>query len=319
MAGITYIDYYIPEEEVSISDLLDRIDVKSVPPCFKTKQEYAGFIEKILKLKSLRVETKLDAAAMISKLIERMFRTQDVKAEEIDVIMFAQEPHFFQQENIAKYLQYKYKMDNAYTVNISGNLCANNEIALSAADSLCQSRKDVDNILIVSATKTEGLDKRLFGTFSIVGDAAGIMLFSRTKSREKYYVKLLDNVIMSDGSFHDVNVNDDNSLLHCKSYSKCIVDLIKKNSLKNENIDTIMIPNANSLLVSQCLAAAGLKTDKIFLDNLSKYGHLDCVDFLINLKDILDDGVVDINSDGYIFSFGTGATGSYVSSLLSFS
>lgn len=316
MAGITYIDYYIPEEEMIITDLLENIDVKSVPPSFKTKLEYAVFIESILKLKSIRVETKLDAADMIGVLIERMFNTQDVKAEEIDVVMFAQEPEAFRKKNLAKYLQHRFKMSNAYTVNVSGNLCANNEIALKIAGSLCRSHKDVNSILIVSAAKPESIDKRVFGTFAIAGDAAGIMLVSSKNRGGKYNLRLLDNVIMSDGSFHDVDVNVDSSLVHCKSYSMCIMELIKKNSLRDESIEKIIIPNANTMMISQCLAAAGLKTNKIFSNNIGKYGHMDCVDFPINLKDMLDEGIV--NKNRYVFSFGTGSIGTYVSSLLSF-
>ena len=60
MPGITYIDYYIPQEELSVSDFLDVIDVKSVPASFKDKREYKMFLENVLRLKSLRIETKKD-------------------------------------------------------------------------------------------------------------------------------------------------------------------------------------------------------------------------------------------------------------------
>lgn len=314
MIGITYIDYYIPEEELAVTHFLEHIDVKSMPPGFKNKQEYAMFIEGILKLKSIRVEPKLDAAGMMGQLVERMFNTQNIKPEEIDIIMFVQEPEVIARKNVAKYLQYEYKMNKAYTINVSGNHCANNEVALDLASSLLQQRKDLNNILVVSVSKMETLDKRVFGTFALVGDAAGLMLINN-QNVGKYNLGLVDNEIISDGSFHDVNVNEDSSLIHCKSYSKCITDLVKKNSLSSEDIEKIIIPNANTLLVSQCLAAAGLDTKKIFSNNLGKYGHMDCVDFLINLRDMLDEGIV--NKNRYIFSFGTGSAGSYISSLLS--
>ncbi len=81
-------------------------------------------------------------------------------------------------------------------------------------------------------------------------------------------------------------------------------------------MEKIIIPNSNTLLVSQCLAAAGLKGDKLFMDNQGKYGHMDTVDFVINLKDLIESGTY--KREGCIFSFGTGSTGTYISTLLSF-
>ncbi|UCH98248.1 MAG: hypothetical protein JSV88_15770 [Candidatus Aminicenantes bacterium] len=316
MACITYIDYYIPEEELPVENFLEGINLKSIPTGFKNRQEYALFIENILKLKSIRIETRLEEASMIGGLIEKMFNTLKVKAEDIDVIMATQEPAYVTQQNLAKYLQYKYKMSNSYVINITGNHCANIEIAIHLAGSILQSSQDLNNILIVTSNKTEIIDKRIFGAYAIVGDAAGIMLISKDSDNNgKYSLRLLDNVIVSSGKLYDADVNDDNSIVHCISYVKCISDLIKKNSLNNNNIGKILIQNANPLMVTQCIASAGVDKNKIFTKNIGKYGHMDYVDFTINLKDILDEGV--INKDRYILTFGTGHAGSYVSCLFS--
>lgn len=313
MAGITYLDYYIPEKELTVPELLEQ--AAAIPPTFNSKKDYAEFLESILKLKGVRVETQLNAAEMMGGLIAKMFDRGQITPEEIDLIMFVQEPDIIPQKNVAKYLQHQYKMKNAYILNVSGNLCANNEIALDVANAICTARHHVHNILIVSVSRMETLEERLFGTYAVGGDAAGIMLFSK-EPRDGFCLEIVDNLIMSDGSFYDVDVNVDNSLVHCKSYAMCIMDLMKKSSITPDSVEKIIVPNANVLLVSQCLAAAGLKGDKLFLDNQGKYGHMDTVDFVINLSDLMKSET--FKRQGSIFSFGTGSTGTYISTLLSF-
>jgi 3-oxoacyl-[acyl-carrier-protein] synthase III len=317
MPGITYIDYYIPQEELPIVDFLEALDVKSIPPSFKDKQEYKMFLENVLGLKSIRIETKLDEAAMIGNLIEKLFATQKIKPEEIDIIMTTTELFQVTRQNIGKLLQFKHHMSHAYAVDITGNHCANMEVAIFLAHSILQSNSTLNNILIVSSNKIEVMEKRIYGAYALVGDAAGIMLVSRNTSEDgKYPVRLREHVILSCGQLHDANVNDDNVLAHCYNYVKCISDLIKKNSLTNDQVEIILIQNANSLMISQCIASAGLNKDKIFSKNLGKYGHMNYVDFMINLKDILDEGIV--NRDRYMFTFGIGTTGSYAACLFVF-
>jgi hypothetical protein len=158
------------------------------------------------------------------------------------------------------------------------------------------------------------VEKRLFGAYAIVGDAAGIMLITRNPVGDgKYSLRLHDQVFVSTGRLYNADVNDDNSIAHCIGYVKCISDLIKKNSINDNHIEKILIQNANPLMITQCMASAGLNKNKIFTENVGKYGHMDYVDFTINLKDILDNGLTD--KDRYILTFGTGHTGSYVSCL----
>jgi 3-oxoacyl-[acyl-carrier-protein] synthase III len=317
MAGITYIDYYIPGEELAAADFLDSIDDRSIPKNFKNKQEYAALIENVFKLKSIRIETKLDEASMIGGLIEKMFNTQDIKPEEIDVIIATQEPGYVTRDNIARCLQHKHKMGNAYVFHVSGNHCANIEMSVYLGSSLLQTNREINNILIITSNKTETPHKRIFGTYALVGDAAGIMIMSRKNHGDgKYGLRLADNVFLSGSKLYDADVNDDNSIIHCISYVKCISDLIKKNALSNSNVEKILIQNANPLMITQCIASAGLDKNKIFTRNVGKYGHMNYVDFVINLKDIVDEGIV--NRDRYIFTFGTGHTGSYASCLFSF-
>jgi 3-oxoacyl-[acyl-carrier-protein] synthase III len=316
MSGITYIDYYISQEELSIPDFLDAISPPDIPKGFKDKPDYSRFIQDVLKLKSIKIETQMDEASMIGHVIEKLFDTQSIRPEEIDIILATQEPGYLTQPNIARMLQYKYKISNASVAHINGNHCANIEMAIHFAHSLLLSNPNLNNIMIITSNKVQSVEKRIFGSYAVVGDAAGIMIISRNSSgNAKYCLHLHDNVFISTAKLFDANVNDDNSIAHCLSYVKCISDLIKRNSITDNQIEKILIQNANPLMITQCMASAGLNKNKIFIENVGKYGHMNYVDFTINMKDILDKGIS--NKDRFILTFGTGHTGSYVSCLFS--
>jgi 3-oxoacyl-[acyl-carrier-protein] synthase III len=310
--GISYLDYYIPGEELSIGDFLANIPETSMPPNFKNKAAYEKFIASVLELKSLRIETRKAEPEMVGGLLEKMFNQHDIEPADIDLVILAQEPVLSQMRNLAQFIQYSYKINRAYVMHTSGNLCTNIEVALDTACSLMNSRQDLNNILIIGAIKVEKLEKRIIGTYGIYGDGAGIMLVSRRDSK----IKLLDSEIFCDGSFYKVDLNADYTTIHSQNYLTSINSLIGRNSLEDEMIDKIIVQNANPLLVSQCITLAGLDNDKIFSDNFGQYGHLDCLDFLVNLKDAARDNPE--SGEKLILSVGIGWAGTYVSSLLSY-
>jgi 3-oxoacyl-[acyl-carrier-protein] synthase III len=249
---------------------------------------------------------------MVGGLLAKMFDQRQIQPAEIDLVILAQEPALSRMRNLAQFIQYSYKMSGAYVMHTSGNLCTNIEVALDTACTLIESRQDLNNILIIGAIKVEKPENRIIGTYGIYGDGAGIMLVSRRDSK----IKLLDSEIFCDGSFYKIDLNADYTTIHSRNYLVSINGLIGRNSLEDEMIDKIIVQNANPLLVSQCITLAGLDNDKIFSGNFGKYGHLDCLDFLVNLKDAARDNPEP--GEKLILSVGIGWAGTYVSSLLSY-
>ena len=310
--GISYLDYYVPGEELYIDDFLAGIDETSMPPNFKNKAAYEKFIGSVLELKSIRIETRQTEPEMVGGLLKKMFSQYHIEPADIDLVILAQEPALSRMRNLAQFVRYSYKMNRAYVMHLAGNLCTNIEVALDTACSLMDSRQDLNNILIIGALKVEKPDNRIIGTYGIYGDGAGIMLVSRRDSK----IKLLDSKILCDGSFYKIDLNSDYTTIHSQNYLASINELIGRNALEDEMIEKIIVQNANPLLVSQCIALAGFDNNKIFSENFGKYGHLDCLDFLVNLKDATRDA--SNPGEKLILSVGIGWAGTYVTSLLSY-
>jgi 3-oxoacyl-[acyl-carrier-protein] synthase III len=310
--GIKHINYYVPDQKISVDELLENIPDDKIPVSFSGKQEYASFIRNELKVDEIRVENTLKDFEMLAFTVEKLFIDEVIEPDEIDLILLAQEPGQRQKGHLAQYIQYEFEMNNAYIVNVSGNNCANIDYALTLASNVAKGNSEINNILILGNVKMEDPVKRLVGTYGLISDGSGAMLVSKGVTD----LQLLDSAILSSGRFHHGALNQNDFLLLLKLYIQCIDNLLHKTVVSAENIQYVIIQNANPMLITQSLKHFGIDSSKIFSKNRSRYAHMDCLDFLVNLKDLMN--LHPKNDRGYILSFGTGVAGSFISSLFSY-
>jgi 3-oxoacyl-[acyl-carrier-protein] synthase III len=307
-ASISYLDYYIPEQNISVDDFLQQVNDAQLPPVFPSKREYAGFIDSVLQLSDIPVEQEMDETAMLSLVICRMFDRQVVQPSEIDMIIMLSEQRANGKTNPGQFLQYKFGMSNAMIINLSGNHCANLDVAISLAGTLCQG--NTKNILILCATRTLNPVDRIIGTYAILGDAAGLVLINKEKSN----LQLKDHLVMSKGMLHEANMVKDNSLIHSKYIRKEVGDILKRNGLTPSQITRVLIQNANPLLITHSLSEMGFNPNAIFTGNFGKYSHLDTVDLLVNLQSVLE--LETGTEEQLVMTIGMGWAGTYVTSLM---
>lgn len=310
--GIQYIDYYIPNNELLISDFINKISIEDIPKSFSDKEEYKLFVDEILRLKSIRIEPKMKQTDMFSILINKALESDEFQKEEIDLIVICQEEDKISDTNQGQFIQHKYGFDKAHVLNISGNYCTNLEVTLNLLTKLSED-SGYKKILVLSAKKTYELKNRIYGSFALVGDSAGLIIVSNDIN-----IQIIDTEILSCSQFHSENFlvsEKDNSLIFGKYFNKCIQNLLKRNSLVDKDIDKIIIQNGNPLLITHCIEQQLLNTEKIFNENFGKYGHFDQIDYLINLKDCKKECP---NISGYVLTLGSGYAGAFVASLLSY-
>lgn len=312
--GIKQIKYYVPDTKISVSDLLESIPDGNIniPMSFSGKQEYTSFIRNELKVDQICIESTLKDFEMLASTVEQLFIDKAIEPEQIDLILLAQESGQRQKQNLAQYIQYEFDIKNAYIINISGNYCANVDYALTLANTMCKGNEEINNVLIMANVKIDDPAKRLAGTYGIISDGSGAMLVGKGFAG----VRFLDSSIVSSGLFHRGELNPNDFLVLLKLYIKCIDRLLHKTGVKAENIHDVIIQNANPLIITQGLKYFGIDSSRIFDANKFRYAHVDCLDLLVNLKDLID--LRQNRHDGLVLSFGLGVAGSFISSLFSF-
>lgn len=303
---IERIELYIPETEVGISDIIKHEEHH--PEDFETKEEYASFFTDFLGLSAVRVESVLSGLDMIKICMDRLFLDPHVKPKDIDLIVVAHDFPEEIQKTLGLHLISYYHLENANSVNLSGNQCANCEFAISFVHDIFRGNDSIKKAIIICCSKIKRDADRVLGSFGILGDAAGVLLVGNKQKNGK--LKLIDKSLLS-----NTNLCEHQSEpieVKCSYYKKCLSKIYINNS-KPHLIRAIITPNANILLISQCFSEMGIDTDLIYTKNLSKYGHLDCIDFLVNINGIISDDTV-VGGES-IVSFGIGWTGSYAALL----
>ena len=310
---IAHLNYYVPENCVAIGDLLESVTDSQIPSVFGGREAYASFIVNDLQVKSVRIEDKLEDKEMLTNTVEKIFVDGAAEPGEIDVIILAQEEDQRQTLNLGQYIQDEFGLENAYVITLSGNHCANIDHALTIASQISNKNNDINNVLILGNVKVTNTVDRLVGTYGIVSDGSGSILLRKDGKGPGF----VNSRILSAGRFHEVDLNRDNSLILLKYYVRSLKELLQRSKIDPAEISHIITQNANPLLVNQCLEIAGLDTDKIFIQNQTRYSHLDCLDFLVNLKDLMTQ-MDNSKEEGLILSFGTGWAGSFISSILAY-
>lgn len=310
--GIKHIKYFVPDTELTVDDLLESIPADKIPIPFSGKHEYAEFIRNELKVNAIRVETTLKDFEMLTNTVEKLIVDEDIEPDKIDLILLAQEPGQRQKKNLAQYIQYEFDIKNAYIINVSGNSCANIDHALTLANNIAKGNNAINNILILGNVKIEDPVKRLVGTYGLISDGSGVMLVTK----EVTNLRFVDSSILSSGRFHHAELNQNDFLILLKFYNKCIDNLLQKTGVQIENIKDVIIQNANPMLITQSLKHFGIDSSKIFSQNRTRYAHVDCLDFVFNLKDLINS--YETERESLILSFGLGISGSFISSLLSY-
>jgi 3-oxoacyl-[acyl-carrier-protein] synthase III len=304
---IQYLDYYLSATRVPVEDLINEVDDNVIPAMFPAKDDYLLFAETILEMTDIGVEKELDEPGMLNILISKLFTTYDIVPGAIDLIITTNERNTSIKDSLVKYLQHFHQMTNAAVMNITGNHCANIAVACSIAKDFSG---HINNVLIIDACKLKDANDRIIGAYGILGDGAGIVLLSRKPG----ICKIEDSVSLSNGLLHKVDLSQDYSLLHLKYTLKSMQQLMKRNNLHPEMLQAVLPQNANILLTTNAVMEYGIDIRKIFTDNIGRCGHIDTVDFIINLKDVLNNGQVEKGAK--LLSLNIGWAGSYVSSLI---
>ena len=306
--NIHYLDYYVPQQQLPVDEFLLQLDKANVPPAFSSLGEYETFIRTILNLNALRVENELDTPEMMGQLIINMFSRHIIKPAEIDMIIVLGEQKDASVKNIGQFLQYKYAMNNARVINLSGNHCADLDIALGLAAAFCQGT--VRNILILCATRSVTPAARIIGTYGLMSDAAGLVLVSNAMG----IIQIGDQLVFCKGMLYEADMVKNNMLLHAKYIKKEVTGILNKNALHPQDIDAVLIQNANPVLFRHMLLEMEFKEHAAFQANIGRYGHLDTIDLIVNLKSILEEEQPQRRKN--LLTIGFGWAGTYVTSIL---
>lgn len=301
--NICHLSYYIPDNTVSIEQVINCYAKSELPPDFEDKEELAFFFQRFVGLKEVHIDESLDEIQLIDKSFEKIGKNRSMLLSDIKLIVDFSCAPFFNFRNCGHFIKYKYKLDNANVVNISGNLCANLDIALNYCSQLYNSKSRC-KILFCGGTKIPQ-NRRLAGSFSIMGDSFGIIIADFAGNN----FKLLDSEVLTAGELYCEQESENQSFIISRMHIDCLINLFARNN--KQQIKKIFIPNGFPVLIVQNLKKIGFEEDIIYTNNISK-GHFAYLDTLINIKDFTLDNP---SFNGKILTISVSYSGTIVASI----
>lgn len=323
---ITGLGYYVPENVVTNDDLSKIMDTNDA-----WIQERTGIKERRHVVRGDGDTTTTMGVKAAKIAIERA----KIDKDDIDFIVFAtlSPDYYFPGPGVLVQRDLGIKTVGALDVR---NQCSGFIYALSVADQFIKSGMYKNVLVIGSELHSHGLDMttRGRGVSVIFGDGAGAAILSRSEDDGK---GILSSHLHSEGQhaeelsliapgmgkrwvtdiIEDNDPNDESYFPHMNGqfvfknavvrFSEVIIEGLKANSLKPEDID-LLVPHQANLRISQFIQNKfGLNDDQVF-NNIMKYGNTTAASIPIALTEAWESGKVKEGDLVVLAAFGSGFT-----------
>ncbi|MUH00712.1 hypothetical protein F7734_53950 [Scytonema sp. UIC 10036] len=312
--GISYSDYYIAEQSVSIEQLISNLSESNIPNGLDRKQ-FTEILIETLGVQFVYVDDRKNELLRFHQLLQRYFLQYSSTPEEIDVLIYAAgdsiaSGHSWAENdseciNIAYSVKHEFKLDNALLFNVAVE-CASTLIAMRIALSMLRDRSARKVLILSRNFYTNDRRLSLMGKGTLVSDGAGIIELSADKTD----CSIIDFVSIEDNRISKFSDFITKSQLVVELGANAIKTLVERNSIKIHEISMIIPQNTTRFAWQRYCKILDIPISKVFLDNISDYGHVGDVDTIRNLTDVWRRGKGFINVGDFVilYTIGTGTT-----------
>lgn len=277
MTGISYVDYYLPDNKITTEEYLE----KYVPQVDKS-----DFIASS-GIRFIHYEKQINYIQVLEKLVENYLNQKGTAVEEFSHIIYTNLSNYKQNDvNIPYYIHKRFGFVNASVIFLN-NACATCLQAIQVGSALLE-QETGKKILILSVTS--GLsDTEKFMDITIAGDAVGIMVLSDDSS--EIQMKVIDSLSLADGSYsynhYLQNKREPDRLGLITTGVNAINQLVTRNILRKEDISYYVPQSINKSLYSVFAKYLRVEPEHFFVENIERGGHLENVDTIRNYSDVL--------------------------------
>ncbi len=315
-AEITAVGMYVPDK------IMDNKYMESI---VDTNDEWIVTRTGIRERRLLENGATSDLAAGAA---EDLFKTTDVKPDDIDVVIVATVTPDMMFPATACLVQKKIGATNAWGFDLSA-ACSGFLFALQTGASIVESGQ-YKKALVIGADKMSSItDYTDRNTCILFGDAGAAVLLERNENTE-YGIR--DSILRIDGSGqHSLNMKGGGSLnppthetvdekMHyiyqdgqavfkvaVKGMADVSVEMMEKQGLKPEDVAYLVPHQANMRIIDATARRMGLERDKVMI-NIDKYGNTTAATIPLCLVEYYRDGKVKKGDNLILSAFGAGFT-----------
>lgn len=275
MAGIIYLDYYIPQNRTTVSDLLSNSN-KSDEEKIKYKNYYSSCsVEKISRWKD---EPILE---VICKMVHQLIHESGIDTKEVKYLFMANSRFAINNHiNIPYYIKEKFNFKNMSVIFIN-QICASSIMAFVMASQMINQKKEYAMVLSLNAMN----DYERIRNFTVAGDGIGIALIGNENCIFNFEDFLTKSYGINSLNRYDFNKSPTTGLQIAKVAASFIRQIFNESIMDINDINHIIAQNTNRMQLEIFEKLLKMPDGFIFKENISKCGHIGDVDTIRNLKD----------------------------------
>ncbi|PIZ04940.1 MAG: hypothetical protein COY58_01355 [Gammaproteobacteria bacterium CG_4_10_14_0_8_um_filter_38_16] len=295
MLHLNQLAVLVPEKRVSITTLQEETQLPSV---------MLSIYRTIYGLRTVPIwdsSTESLLSAVFEKLLKKMHSVNSVNSVKYLIHVHTAKWLFPFGDHVLSRLKKKWGFDLAMSWGSTQYKCVSFFNTLAILDLLLKNNKNAAAIILTGEVAfTSKL--RVVPRSTIVGDAATAALFST--SGEDHALLSVSNKLLS-GYAKGIYLSDAalaNFDLHfIKEMVEVINQALLKSSISIKEINLILPHNVNIPTWKKIADALRFPIEKVYLKNVSEFGHCFCSDHLINLQSVLSEHLLKKN-DYYLMA-----------------
>ena len=313
-AKISQVAHYTPEQIVTNEDLAQVMD---------TSDEWISSRTGIKERHISKTESTGDLATEVAR---KLLDKSGISAEELDFIILATMTPDSMMPSTAARVQAKIGAHKAFAYDLTA-ACSGFIFALSTAEKFISSGAYRKGLVIGSETMSKSLDWSDRSTAVLFGDGAGGVLLEAS-DQEHFLAESLNN----DGSRGDCLTYGQTGLISpfsiqeesdvflkmdgravfdfaIRDVAKSIKKTIEKSSISAEELDYLLLHQANIRILDKMARKIGVDRDKLPA-NMTKYGNTSAASIPILLSECVEEGLIRLDGSQKILlsGFGGGLT-----------
>lgn len=313
-AKISQVAHYVPEQIVTNEDLVQVMD---------TSDEWISSRTGIKERRISKTESTGDLATEVAK---QLLEKAELAAEELDFIILATMTPDSMMPSTAARVQARIGARKAFAFDLTA-ACSGFTFALSTAEKFISSGRFSKGLVIGSETMSKTLDWTDRSTAVLFGDGAGGVLLEASDKQH-----FLAESLNSDGSRSEcltygqtgltspfsVQENPDAFLrmdgravfdFAIRDVAKSIKNTIEESPLSAEELDYLLLHQANIRILDKMARKIGVDRDKLPA-NMTKYGNTSAASIPILLSECVEEGLIRLDGSQNILlsGFGGGLT-----------
>jgi len=299
--GVSLIEYVLGEETVSVEELAARGLLET--PALRMRE--FGF-QYVRVSSQSQYELAFEAARQLVEKSHTDPRTIDaiyyVGATPDSHALMNGDPRSAFHYPVAQ-LQYELEMTGAIAVGVSQVGCAGMMAAVSLARNFLLSNQSAERVLCVSSDVLPAGSRREM-IYNVVSDGACALLVEKGGSTNR----IMSYRQITKGYYWDfLHKKNEIAAAYFPTARAIIRDCLQGSGIEWPALARIVPHNVSLRSWEILLGLIGVGREKLFAENIAKFGHVIAADNWMNLRDVSTDGGLALGDKLLLFTFGFGA------------